>query len=415
MSNETKIITAISDLWCDADFLHTINEMGIDVLQITSACMDKDGSDCVIKNTHSELSRMSMLMDTNASMLQTAISDESLPPVEGQDLKRITDLFYPIVEILQKEKEGVCSKRIEDKSIVILSSLSKVLFRIPATEFLEEVSKLFETINRGKSADFVLTAETFAIKIHCRPNKTESSDKTDIRIVLHDRRTKINSELGFSIKSQLGGDSTLLNASKTTNFTFKIVGANLSDEDIERINAINPKQNKVIKRFDAIRRHGGGLIFDGIDNQTFNDNLLLLDGDLPLIMASLLVEQLNTRKSMLHDLVDVLADKNPLKYNSRAYSFYVYKIKHLLTSTALGMMPGTFWNGRYDANGGYLVVKKDGDILCYHFYDRNRFEDYLFANAYLERASTTRHNYASIVKESDGSLSFKLNLQIRLQ
>lgn len=69
-----------------------------------------------------------------------------------------------------------------------------------------------------------------------------------------------------------------------------------------------------------------------------------------------------------------------------------------MTSAALGMMPAKVWNGQYDANGGYLVVKKDGEILCYHFYDRNRFEEYLFTNAYLERSSTTRHEYALIVK-----------------
>ena len=43
------------------------------------------------------------------------------------------------------------------------------------------------------------------------------------------------------------------------------------------------------------------------------------------------------------------------------------------------------------------------------------FEDYLFSNAYLERSSTTRHEYASIIKENDGSLSFKLNFQVRLK
>lgn len=86
-----------------------------------------------------------------------------------------------------------------------------------------------------------------------------------------------------------------------------------------------------------------------------------------------------------------------------------------MTSAALGMMPATAWSGEFDANGGYLVVKRDGEILCYHFYDRNRFEDYLFSNAYLERSSTSRHEYASIIKENDGTLSFKLNFQVRLK
>ncbi len=56
----------------------------------------------------------------------------------------------------------------------------------------------------------------------------------------------------------------------------------------------------------------------------------------------------------------------------------------------------------------------DGNIMCYHFYDRNRFEEFLYRSAYLERSSTTRHEYANIIKNGDGSLSFKVNLQIRL-
>ena len=222
--------------------------------------------------------------------------------------------------------------------------------------------------------------------------------------------------MGFSIKSQLGGDSTLLNASKATNLNFKVVGVNLSDEEITSINSINPKRNKVIERVKAIKNKGASLIFDKVDNSTFRNNLIMLDGDLPSIIASLLLEQLNTGISTLKELTEKITETNPLGYDIRQASpFYAYKIKHLLTSTALGMMPATAWSGRFDANGGYLVVKKDGEILCYHFYDRNRFEDYLFSNAYLERSSTTRHEYASIIKETDGSLSFKLNFQVRLK
>ena len=73
------------------------------------------------------------------------------------------------------------------------------------------------------------------------------------------------------------------------------------------------------------------------------------------------------------------------------------------------------WSGKYDANGGYLVVKKDGEILCYHFYDQNRFEDFLFKNAYLERGKTRRHGYASLYRDEDSNVYFKLNLQIRLK
>ena len=215
---------------------------------------------------------------------------------------------------------------------------------------------------------------------------------------------------------QLGGDSTLLNASKSTNFNFKIEGVQFSDEEINGINSLNPKRNKVIDRVNAIKAKGGKLVFDRVDNPTFYNNLIMLDDGLPSVIACLLLEQLNSGVSTLKELVNRITEINPLGYDTRQPSpFYAYKVKHLLTSAALGMMPATAWDGKLDANGGYLVVKGDGDILCYHFYDRNRFEDYLFSNAYLERSSTSRHNYASIIKEEDGTLSFKINFQVRLK
>lgn len=333
-----------------------------------------------------------------------------------QNLNKIQDLFYPIIMILRQEKDERINYKLQDTDIVIQTPEGEDLLRVSTSIFLTEAEKLLKAIRKSDGAFALPDIEIFMNSIHCHSLKAKSTDKTDIRIILHDRRTKINSEMGFSIKSQLGGDSTLLNASKATNLNYKIKGGDFSDEDITLINSLNPKRNKVIDRVNAIKQKGGELVFDKVDNPTFRNNLIMLDGDLPDIIANLLLEQLDSGVSILKELTELITKANPLGYDTKQVSpFYVYKIKHLLTSTALGMMPATAWNGIFDANGGYLVVKKDGEILCYHFYDRNRFEDYLFSNAYLERSSTTRHEYATIVKEKDGSLSFKLNFQVRLK
>jgi type II restriction enzyme len=76
------------------------------------------------------------------------------------------------------------------------------------------------------------------------------------------------------------------------------------------------------------------------------------------------------------------------------------------------MMPSKVWSGEYDATGGYLVVKNDGEILCYHIYNKNEFENYLINNTKLETASSTRHGFGTVYEEND-SLFFNLNLQIR--
>ena len=330
-----------------------------------------------------------------------------------RNLNKIQDVIYPIIVILRQETD---ESQLQKKDVVISTSSGKELVRIPTSIFVDAAERLLSSINNKEKSFDSSTIESFIDSIHCHTLKAKSSDKTDIRIVLHDRRTKLNTEMGFSIKSQLGGDSTLLNAGKTTNFNFKICGNKLSYADIEYINTLNPKQKKVILRVQAIESKGCHLVYDKVDNPIFRNNLAMLDSSLGEIIGLLLLEQLEQDTNMLKDLVRTLSEKNPLHFDmSQSIPYYAYKVKNLLTSSALGMMPGKAWNGKYDANGGYLVVKESGDVLCYHFYDRNRFEDFLYNNAYLERASTTRHEYARIIKEKDGSLSFKLNLQIRLK
>ena len=262
------------------------------------------------------------------------------------NLNKIQDLFYPIIMILRQEKEGRFNYRLQDKDVVIQTPEGEELLRISASDFLSEAENLLKAINENDGAFPIPQIESFMNRIYCHSLKAKSSDKTDIRIILHDRRTKINSEMGFSIKSQLGGDSTLLNASKATNFNFKIHGACLSDKDIADINSLNPKRNKVIDRVNAIKKKGGTLEFDKVDNQTFRNNLVMLDGDLPSIIAHLLLEQLNSGVSTLKELAEHITEVNPLGYDTeQASPFYAYKIKHLLTSAALGMMPATAWSG----------------------------------------------------------------------
>jgi hypothetical protein len=77
-------------------------------------------------------------------------------------------------------------------------------------------------------------------------------------------------------------------------------------------------------------------------------------------------------------------------------------------------MPSKVWSGKYDATGGYLIVKEDGDVLCYHVYDKNEFEDYLMANTKLDTSSSSKHKFGDVYEEN-GSYFLKLNLQIRFK
>ena len=94
--------------------------------------------------------------------------------------------------------------------------------------------------------------------------------------------------------------------------------------------------------------------------------------------------------------------------------FYEHKIKQFLINFALGMTANKPWDGIVQANGGYIVVKEDGDIICYHIYDRNPLEDYLFDNTYFDTPSTSRHDHGSVMFDNlEDQLYMKLNIQVR--
>jgi type II restriction enzyme len=231
---------------------------------------------------------------------------------------------------------------------------------------------------------------------------------------LHDQRTSTNPELGFSIKSQLGGASTLLNDGKTTNFIFKINNLTLTQNQILEINGIETR-SKIKDRIEKFTTLGGELQFQKTESSVFGNNLILIDSALPKIIAESLHLFFTSTFSAVSDLTAQISATNPIDYNlDTNHPFYTYKIKRFLTDIALGMMPSKVWTGELDTTGGYLIVKEDGEVLCYHIYNRNEFEDYLFTNTKLETASSTRHEFGKIYEEK-GQLYFKLNLQIRFK
>lgn len=76
------------------------------------------------------------------------------------------------------------------------------------------------------------------------------------------------------------------------------------------------------------------------------------------------------------------------------------------------MGTGTMWTGDYEATGGYIIVKDDGDIVCYCIYNHNAFKKYLFANTRFDTPSKSKHGFGSIYEDYDHQY-LKLNVQIR--
>ena len=334
-------------------------------------------------------------------------------------LKKMENIVLPIINILREEQDAIRRYGYtEDKQRVVFDfGNPEALQAISITEFKKNAELLLEKI-RGSGgqngATFCIPEiEVFLRKIGCTRLSAKSLSKSDVHIVVHDVRTGICPTLGFSIESELGGKATLLNASRATNFTYEIQGCN--HRLAEQVNnLVTSRGNKDIRaRMAALAEEGCSLIFQQLDNAIFANNLILIDSKLPEILAEMLCQYYSGKAVDMMDLSAGVCAKNPNGYDhSGNHHFYEYKIKRLLCEAALGMRPAEIWHGIYDATGGYLVVRRDGEIVCYHLYSHNQFEDYLFFNTKFETPSSSRHRFGDVY-EQNGRFFFKLNLQIR--
>lgn len=331
----------------------------------------------------------------------------------GDDkLQKLADVFYPVLNIIRYAQDNKIDFSYHD-DLVFIKSNGDFITSIPVNTLAEQATNTLNEIKAGTGASFACPdTEALLNQFAIDTIKAKSKSKSDINIVIHDIHTQTDHLLGFSIKSHIGGKSTLFNAGNRTIFTFELQGGHLTEDKILEINNINGTA-KVKNRVNRIISEGGTLSFIKIADQNFNNNLTLIDSLLPKILAEMLLSFYTESKSKISDLIEDLTRKNSLEFDlSQNHPFYEFKIKRLLCDIALGMTPSVLWDGKNDATGGYIIVKEDGDVLCYHLFNRNVLENYLLASTKFETPSTTKFKFAKIYQK-ENKLYIDLCLQIR--
>lgn len=182
---------------------------------------------------------------------------------------------------------------------------------------------------------------------------------------------------------------------------------------MNEVNAINTR-TKLKDKMDRLNQAGCTFTLhnDSISAQ-FTENLQFIDTGMPTFLNYMVLYTYRYGLRHTKDITDKLKERNPLNFSN--VEMYPYKFKKLLCAWALGLTPErTDWMGTEDANGGYITVKKDGSVVCYHLYNRTDFEQYLFDYTYFDKPSTSKYHYFDIYKEN-GFYKIKLCLQVRFR
>lgn len=340
------------------------------------------------------------------------LSDRKLFAADSE-LNRIPDKFYDVLKVIREEAKAgtrIYDISVYDQLVVITDSSGHCYGKIPMEQIRTKISYILKAIKskEGTTFEIPLASEVME-ELNCTQIKAVNNEKADIFVVIRDRISPMLPKLGFSIKSMIGSPSTLLNASRATNFIYEINNLNCT---INELNKIDTK-SKLRDRMDEILKHCDDLKFLGVEDDTFRQNLRKLETRLPEMIAEIVSVYYKGKGANLQMLINELEKEGVIKRKfDLSKNDFEYKIKEFLSAIALGMTPTKIWDGKTIAHGGYIVVKENGEIVCYHLYNRDEFLTYLLKNVKLETPSTGRHKFGDVYEEGS-KIFIKLNLQVR--
>ncbi len=325
----------------------------------------------------------------------------------NSEQEKLPDTFIKVASafVASRNPERVIEYRPSSNAVEVIDG--DLVVGVVSKNELEQASKrVFEDLTSGEyHKTFALASGDFLLRLLSREKPSADSTQTmsDLDFIIEDPATKVLSpRVGFSIKSQLGSASTLLNAGGTTNFVYQVhlpEGLDLADLELTG----ESPQRDVKKMIDA----GCEIKFQQMESARFQENLEKLDSQMPEFVAGALLTYYATDSSRFSEVLDEAFPPADPKSSQR-----IFKVKQFLGAIAMGLRPSSLWDGDVTKFRGLLVVKSNGDVVMYYLYNLLEFQDFLFSAVKFETASTTRHKFGEVYEEG-GSLRLKLNLQIR--
>lgn len=348
------------------------------------------------------------------------LSDSKLPSADA-NLDIEPNRFFEFLSLIWNDtRNGTLVYKLDADSIEILDTENALQKTVPTTQVSSKIATIFTAIAAGSGRSFSIPeAEQVMQNLMRTSLKAPSSEKADIFGTLVDRSTNTAELSGFSVKSMLKSKATLLNHSGATVFRYELEGMPLGHANEIAAITEETSDSYYMDRTKRILELGGRFQFHSIrksrKKNQFEKTLRKIDTMLPEFVAEMLVGYFSRRGKSIDELVNYLAASKAIE---NKYSFtlekedYVFKLKQLLSASALGMQPAKPWDGMMRANGGYLVVVQTGEVLCYHAFNRDVFLNYLFNNTVFESPGGRSAPYLEIIEEN-GKVYTDLKLQIR--
>lgn len=311
------------------------------------------------------------------------------------DLIKDKHTYIDIINIIRDEPNSFIKfeRFIEDELAKVRAMDEEdITFKIiTAPELTEKADFLYRKImssSAGARKISVPQIQTYLEELKILNPKANLSDdakerygaKADIIITSQNSLDNSRTTEGFSVKSHLGSNPTLLNCSQTSGFVYRIPGCDL--DGMHRLNALDSFKTII----SAIKKTYS-LEYIGCRNDVFEQNICTVDSRMDEILHHTLLLFYGyygiVVSSDMDSVCNALAELNPIQIKNPNV-FYRAKIKDLLFASFAGLTVSTPWSGRKKLTGGYIDVGKNGDLLYYRAISDDIFANYLFQNTKFE-------------------------------
>ncbi|MCD8164855.1 MAG: HpaII family restriction endonuclease [Bacteroides sp.] len=318
--------------------------------------------------------------------------------------------FIPVSMIRREEHNGPRSYYIEEENIHITGENYDEYF--PREDFKYAAGLILPAIRKGESEEVEAPEEleAFLDALDIYDIAAVTNDRTDFYVAFYHPSAPL---VGFCVHSRIGKMFPLLDGGRAANIKFELSGVKFAVPTVDNVNALKGPF-EVTDRLNLIERLGGILKYSDVADKVFRSNLQMIDLHFPRVLAEMVRMMHLEGITRIDELTERMKEINPLKIKDELihkHSYYEYKMKQFLLTTALGMRPAKIFNGADSVVAGFFIVGGDGKIVCYQKNDKENFEEFLYHNTRLERGDTGKDKYGYLERENK-VWYFKLNIKV---
>ena len=355
------------------------------------------------------------------------------------EMSVIYDAFLPVLKIMREEAglplEYYTSNEMNGSKAlkIYYAGLNEPLVNCTLSELKDKANQLLrkiKTANKTASLSFPDQAEylnsIFIRKIKAPSQQISESfgGKSDITMEII-QQDNLHVPAGFSIKSSVRRQSSLINASKANDAIFEVEGC--TDALMDEVNNIE-SGSWIIDRTKRLRNDDSVLLkFDRYGSKTFYDNLRLIADSEPEVVAYALLYSNGDpitdggSNRAIEKVIASLVAKNPMNVGAEiAPLYYQKRMKDLLFEFACGMQSDTPWNADTKIQGGYIFVTKEGDVMAYYASNQDSYKNWLVTGTKFDMPSTKRHQVVNgpccgYIHKENGKYYYTLSLQVKFK